>query len=66
MLYFKPYVFLMLINIVILYILSAQLLSRKWHRICKQYKGKSIKECRNMACEKGKECPYNSLYNEKE
>lgn len=44
------------------YIGVVQSLSHFGYLVCKQRKGKSTKECRNINCDKGRVCPYNSLY----
>ncbi len=51
---------------VLVYIMFVQFLSHIGYLFCKQHKGKSTKECQNIACSKGRECPYNSFYNEEE
>ena len=50
--------------VVMIYFPLAQVSASFWYLFCKQHKRKSNKECRNIACVKGKECPYNTLYNE--
>ena len=59
-------IFSVIFFVVAIYVLVAQVLSGNWFLFCKQHKGKSTKECRNITCSKGRECPYNFLYNEKE
>lgn len=55
-------VLVVLCLVVIIYVPLAQVSASFWYLFCKQHKGKSKKECRNICCVEGKKCPYNTLY----